>query len=242
MDKPKRIHKRYNREVGMTEFPCNKCLETKPADEFYYRRTEPFERIKICKECSRMAARPIASARYERHKERLNAESTEARKHWTPEQRARANEQVRRRKLVADFGITHQEYDELLAFQQSVCAICKRPEQRMFRGKLRRLSVDHDHATGKIRGLLCSECNLALGLLGDDVEVFRAAIEYLTESLDALARKRVPQECCLFCLTNPCLCHLLKEEQDAQTQDRASQSRHDLEAGSPSNPEPAAAQ
>jgi len=70
-------------------------------------------------------------------------------------------------------------FSELLLKQNNVCAICSNPETSK---RYRSLSVDHDHSTGKIRGLLCSNCNRALGLLKDDILVLKKAIDYLNEN------------------------------------------------------------
>jgi len=67
-------------------------------------------------------------------------------------------------------------YLELLEQQNGVCKICKNPERS---NRYRRLCVDHCHTTNKIRGLLCSNCNRALGLFKDNYEVLQAAVEYL---------------------------------------------------------------
>jgi hypothetical protein len=79
----------------------------------------------------------------------------------------------RRCHMQATYGITPEEYDALLRLQNGVCKICGRTA-----GK-RRLSVDHDHATGVVRGLLCNPCNVALGLLDENPETLRSAIRYL---------------------------------------------------------------
>ncbi len=78
------------------------------------------------------------------------------------------------------YGITVEQYAVLNAKQNGVCAICGKPEPR----KKKRLHVDHCHRTGKIRGLLCGNCNTAIGKLGEDVNVLKAAIRYI-ESGDA---------------------------------------------------------
>ncbi len=67
----------------------------------------------------------------------------------------------------------------MLAAQGGVCAICHQPERVEWRGKIRALNVDHDHSTGRVRGLLCNVCNHVLGAFGDDPERFRTAISYL---------------------------------------------------------------
>jgi Recombination endonuclease VII len=77
------------------------------------------------------------------------------------------------------YGITLDEYRRLLKKQNNACAICKKPE----RGKrFKRLSVDHDHETGKVRGLLCSSCNRSLGLMEEDPKALRAAARYLEKN------------------------------------------------------------
>jgi hypothetical protein len=80
---------------------------------------------------------------------------------------------------VINYGCTNNEFEAMLAAQQGNCAICKAPENTTHKGRLRRLSVDHDHVTGRIRALLCGACNIGLGSLQNDPEVLKAAIAYL---------------------------------------------------------------
>ena len=77
------------------------------------------------------------------------------------------------RSRLKSFTMTFDEYKTLLE-KASVCAICQRPEV----GK-KRLSLDHNHTTGKIRGLLCGKCNTGLGNFRDDPKLLQNAIEYL---------------------------------------------------------------
>jgi len=82
--------------------------------------------------------------------------------------------------IKSKYGLTQAEYLELEAAQNGVCAICKKPEKRTTKsGERMNLHVDHCHNSKQVRGLLCHSCNTALGLLGDDVELFRTAIKYL---------------------------------------------------------------
>lgn len=86
----------------------------------------------------------------------------------------------RRHQLKQKYGITQAEYDAMHAAQRGLCAICHRPETRLSRrGTLRCLAVDHDHATGEIRSLLCSSCNNGIGYFNDDSNLLIAAAEYL---------------------------------------------------------------
>jgi hypothetical protein len=73
------------------------------------------------------------------------------------------------------------KFGELKDKQQGLCAICFKGVSGMSSSKVR-LSVDHDHKTGKIRGLLCGACNVGLGHFKDDVSVLKKAIEYLEEN------------------------------------------------------------
>ena len=89
----------------------------------------------------------------------------------------------RRKTLKHRFGITLEEYSEILKSQGGCCALCGAKKNNV-RGKRRNwnFSVDHCHTTGKIRGLLCNNCNRGLGLLGDTRESLQKAVDYLTKS------------------------------------------------------------
>lgn len=78
------------------------------------------------------------------------------------------------RRKRREYGITNEQYLELLATQGGRCAICS--------DKLIVPCIDHDHATNKIRGILCRECNLVLGYAKDRVAVLINAAEYLENS------------------------------------------------------------
>jgi Recombination endonuclease VII len=73
------------------------------------------------------------------------------------------------------YGLGLEQYRQILAVQDGVCAVCHRPPA----GLRSRLDVDHDHVTGEVRGLLCSPCNRALALVGDDPDRLEALITYL---------------------------------------------------------------
>jgi hypothetical protein len=89
-----------------------------------------------------------------------------------PEMRRRERESALRTK----YGFGQSVFDAMFAAQQGKCAICQQPPTR---GRGKRFHVDHDHQTGKIRGLLCSVCNVSLGGFGDDPNILRRAIGYL---------------------------------------------------------------
>lgn len=78
-----------------------------------------------------------------------------------------------------NFGLKDGEYDAMVARQGGLCAICRRPEETKLRGKVKLLAVDHDHATGKVRALLCAKCNTAIGQMNDSPELLEAAAAYL---------------------------------------------------------------
>lgn len=69
-------------------------------------------------------------------------------------------------------GITIEDFGRLLVKQKDACAICKKECKK-------RLSIDHCHKTGRVRGLLCQKCNFALGLLNDDKKLIKRMLKYL---------------------------------------------------------------
>jgi hypothetical protein len=85
--------------------------------------------------------------------------------------------------------VTNSDYQKMLKTQNGVCAICGNHETGIVRngntkgkGKVRALAVDHCHKTGKIRGLLCGQCNIALGAFKDDTDILASAASYLLNS------------------------------------------------------------
>jgi len=93
-----------------------------------------------------------------------------------------------KRKMGIKFG-DREIYEKLFQSQKGLCAICDRPETNVKNGKIVNLSVDHDHATGTVRGLLCSNCNTAIGLLRDNPELLFRAIKFLEKSKTVKKRK-----------------------------------------------------
>lgn len=71
------------------------------------------------------------------------------------------------------YGISESDYEQMHSDQMGLCLICQKPELDI------KLAVDHDHETGKVRGLLCKRCNMAIGLLGDDPQIVTRAALYL---------------------------------------------------------------
>ena len=89
-------------------------------------------------------------------------------------------ERTRNNDLKRNYGITLKEHQQMFDQQQGVCAICKNEGD----GKWKKLCVDHDHKTGKVRGLLCSNCNRMLGLVGDNINALTNAVSYLKKHKD----------------------------------------------------------
>lgn len=112
----------------------------------------------------------------EAHAERCRAYSRKFRDSLSKEERARRYRDAQLRTL---YGISLDEYEEMLLSQRGLCKICELPERHMKRGKVCALSVDHDHKTGVVRGLLCNNCNRALGLFGENASVLESARRYL---------------------------------------------------------------
>ena len=147
---------------------CRKCGIERPLDSFSKNSTGKYGRLARCKDCMNVY-----------YRERYAANSEAARKY----QRDRnASSDGFSTKLRREYGITIADYNAMLDRQLGKCFICR---ESCASGK--RLSVDHDHrccsgarSCGNcVRGLLCRDCNIALGKLRDDPAIVRAAAEYL---------------------------------------------------------------
>src|SRR6266480_6312978 len=81
---------------------------------------------------------------------------------------------------MENYDMTIEEYQSMLDRQNGLCASCNNPETAKGNtGKLKPLAVDHDHVTGKVRSLLCSNCNQTLGCLEEDPERVNALLRYI---------------------------------------------------------------
>lgn len=164
---------------------CSKCGQEKPETEFYAGKT-------VCKECRREQSRAYRAANIERYrtydrKRNRNPERRASQKRTMQKYREKYKAKSRERyaanpgawresHLRRRFGMSVEEYDSLCSRQGNRCAICGSEEDGNCK---KRLTVDHDHVTGKVRGLLCDRCNRAIGLLRDDPTVLRKAMIYL---------------------------------------------------------------
>jgi hypothetical protein len=129
---------------------CTKCKVEKDGEEFTSHKGHKDGLDSWCREC--------------------HAEHARFRRTSAPGQKEKTYGDSIRRK----FGITLNEYDRILKEQNGACAICKRVNPNGWR-----LAVDHDHKTGKIRGLLCTRCNTALGTIEDSPERVFSLLAYL---------------------------------------------------------------
>lgn len=123
-------------------------------------------------DCHKAAARRWQKA----NPEKVRANARAWRRGWTAEQRAVQLAKQRARTFKRRYGITQDDYEQRLAWQDGHCALCPRtPAQERYG----RLNVDHVHGTKIIRGLLCTPCNHALGVLGDDDVGMLRALRYV---------------------------------------------------------------
>jgi len=94
-------------------------------------------------------------------------------KKYNEEQQLKRSAYNHAKSLMDKYGMTVETYDSMFDKQGGACFICKRPP------KVRRLAVDHDHTTGKVRGLLCWRCNSGLEKFSDNPHALTRAVLYL---------------------------------------------------------------
>jgi len=136
----------------MSTKTCTACEELLPVGEFHRNKNTRDGRLHQCRSCrlGRTGVRRVPA---------------------DPHKTFRGN--------LAQRGMSVIDYRLMQLAQLDRCAICGEPETQTYKGKVKRLAVDHDHATGEVRALLCSQCNRGLGMLGDNPERLRAAAAYL---------------------------------------------------------------
>lgn len=138
---------------------CTTCFQIKELGYFYKRSSSPDQHSPHCKVCD-----------------------NERRKKWRQNNPVRQQESNRNRQLLKRYGITLDDYEKMFEEQDKKCGICGTEENYSGHTGPRKewsFSVDHCHETGKIRGLLCNDCNRALGLFKDSQMLLNKAIAWL---------------------------------------------------------------
>jgi hypothetical protein len=148
--------------IGPDSRECGTCRAVKSYADFTPRGT--VDGVKVykskCKACCATAMRKWAKDNPERHSKTRHE-----------------------REMRETYGIDPSRYWRMLKEQDGKCAICRQEQSaRHASGTIYRLSVDHCHDTGRVRGLLCNNCNRAIGLLKDRVDLLKSAIDYLKGS------------------------------------------------------------
>lgn len=152
---------------------CDECLLT------HHGPGERYRGVKAWK----LANPDKLRAAHRRYRLRHPETGRKASLRWTAKNRDRVRESTKKytmthrerardRKLRRRYGITLEQYNQMLAMQGGVCAVCRRSQSAP-------LHLDHDHDTKVIRGLLCRRCNRFIGLAHDDADILRAGAEYL---------------------------------------------------------------
>ena len=136
----------------MAEKRCPKCGETKDHALFYRSKTTKDGCQSYCKACCNLLSTSYARD----NKDKIPT----------------TGYSLKRR-----YGITSEDYFMMLTEQNNQCVICETKECHTGRN----FSVDHDHKTGKVRGLLCAHCNVGLGNFKDNTTLLKKAIEYLDQ-------------------------------------------------------------
>lgn len=109
-----------------------------------------------------------------KHRERIRAKTCAR---YVPHPRIKQSQ--KHYDLKFKYGISLDDYNQMLADQGGVCAGCYQPETEIRQGVVLALSVDHDHATGQVRQLLCLACNMALGWANENPDRLRALAAYV---------------------------------------------------------------
>lgn len=147
---------------------CLMCNEGKVLSDFHKDKNRKDGLYVYCKSCVKC---------YQNTGLRLVGGKEYRKKHYA-ENRDRFRAEMKARMRMKLYGVSEESFAAMLDAQQHKCAICSED--------LKKPHVDHDHETGHVRGLLCGQCNVGIGMLRDSPELLRAALAYLIES----AKKR----------------------------------------------------
>lgn len=171
-------------DLGPKTKVCGDCKLEKPLSEFNKHYGKPRSHCKPCHSASSQRWNDENKERRAVYVKGWHAENRETvRGHKQKYERGMTNEQTARRKdylywrhIKINYGLTPEAWQAMSDAQGGLCALCRKPGRTGRNGKF---DVDHCHDTGRVRGLLCRHCNIALGILGDSPEKMDRVMDYL---------------------------------------------------------------
>jgi 5-methylcytosine-specific restriction endonuclease McrA len=132
---------------------CTKCKVEKTLSDFYKRKDSPIGIMPACKKCHSIKAKIYNQKNgYRAQKAQMSAY-----------QKLEFVKKRRTLKRMYAYGISSEDYEKKLLMQNGCCAICKLHESKLNKT----FHIDHDHKSNSVRGILCSNCNVALGMFKD---------------------------------------------------------------------------
>jgi len=157
----------------MTTKKCSKCGEEKPVNQFHARSESKDGLRGQCKACwngirNSNGRHRRAQLKYRKNNPEKCAQLDKAKEAKKPEHYKKMKHRYR---LLKRYGLTIEQYNSMLETQAGQCAICGK--------KMKQPNIDHCHATGKVRELLCLTCNFVIGGAYEDVALLKSAIKYL---------------------------------------------------------------
>lgn len=160
-------------EEGRIRFKCKICAAVWRKERYASQREKAIADAAKWKRENRERVRELSA------KDRLN--NPEKYDKWRKDYYERNSKDINTRAIARYHNLDVPAYEEMFKAQDNRCAICGKEETRKSRGKVMRLCVDHDHSTGKIRALLCHDCNSGLGKFYDSADLLTKAAIYLMD-------------------------------------------------------------
>ena len=163
---------------------CTKCKIEKPLTDFYKDMQKKDNRGSLCKACKNKVVKKYQEENPQKVKESRhvhylnNTEDSKRRtKEWREDNPEKYGAIIREGHLKRRYGISRSDWEEMFTFQKGCCKVCGKHQSEL----KRTLSVDHCHSTGKVRALLCRQCNAALGFVNEDSFIVLKLMEYIDE-------------------------------------------------------------
>jgi hypothetical protein len=148
---------------------CTCCKQVKKYSEYYSNKQTKDKLASFCKKCSYKAFRKSLMKVY------YQEDKVNRRKEVQKKYREENKEKIKMKVRESRYSLLNDEYTKILISQNYSCFICHKHQDECQYG----LDVDHNHSTGKVRGLLCGNCNKSLGLFKDNINYLKNAIKYL---------------------------------------------------------------